>query len=447
MSTTVAAVHDTPSELARLWSLGWPVALGGVGMLAMSAVDTAMVGSLGTAALAALQASSMWIHALGVLGRGVVMGVDPIVTQAHGRGDAGAIGGALRAAMATALLVSVPIIAAYWVAEPVLSVLGQPTEILPDVARYCRAVGWGVPAMMLFWAIRQVLQGEGTMRPATVAIVVANGLNVVLNACLVHGWLGAPALGVVGAGYATAGSSWCMVVVLAWLTRRDLARMLGPTVSESLASGVLAVLRPGVPIAVQLGVEVWGFIAAGVIIGWLGTQALAGHAVAMLVASLAFMVPLGISSGATTRVGNLLGAGLPWRRSGWLAMAMGALITVLAGAVMFFLPEHLSRLFTDDVDAIAVAAVLLPIAGTFQVVDGLQVTAHGVLRGVGDVKWPMLFNLVAHWGVGLPLGYLMGIHLGWGPQGVWYGLVAALGLVSVMLLVRLLWHTDPQAAE
>lgn len=436
-SPTVQPVGSNAAELAKLWSLGWPVVVGGVGMLAMSAVDTAMVGPLGPAALAALSAATMWIHGLGILGRGAMMGVDPIVTQAWGRGDRAEIASATRSVIVAALLLSVPMALAYQVAAPGLAVLGQPAEVLPDVAAYARAVSFGVPGWMLFWALRQVLQGMERMRPATIAVLVANGLNVVLNACLVHGWLGAPALGVQGAGFATAGSSWCMALVLAWLGRHELLALLRHPHTVGLWTGVAKLLRLGGPIALQLGVEVWGFIGAGMLVGWMGTTALAGHAVALLIASVAFMVPLGISSGATTRVGNLLGAKMRWRRSAWLAVLLGVTACALNAAILALAPGPLARLFSPDPPVIAVVMGLLPVAATFQLFDGTQVTAHGVLRGLGDVRVPMAFNVVAFWLFALPLAYVLGHTFALGPVGVWWGLVAGLGAVSVMLLLRM----------
>jgi putative MATE family efflux protein len=324
ISSPIRAPGDNAEEVRTLWRLGWPVALGGVGMLGMGAVDTAMVGPLGEQALAALSASNMWVHGLAVFGRGIMMGVDPIVSQAHGRGDSQRIAGAARAVLLLAVLIAIPLWGGYQLAASGLQALGQPAEILPDVALYCRAVALGVPGFMVFWAVRQLMQGVEVMRPATIAIIVANVLNVFLNACFVHGWLGAPALGVVGAGYATAGSSWCMAFMLVWLCRADLLRLLKQPSQHGIVHHARDIVLMGSPVAVQLGIEIWGFVAAGVMIGWMGTTALAGHAIALLVASISFMVPLGIGSGATTRVGNLLGAGFPWQRSGWLAIALAS---------------------------------------------------------------------------------------------------------------------------
>ncbi len=428
---------DNAAEVRTLWRLGWPVALGGVGMLGMGAVDTAMVGPLGEQALAALSASNMWVHGLAVFGRGIMMGVDPIVSQAYGRGDSERIAGAARAVLLLAVLIAIPLWGGYQLAAPGLQALGQPAEILPDVALYCRAVALGVPGFMVFWAVRQLMQGIEVMRPATIAIIVANVLNVLLNACLVHGWLGARALGVVGAGYATAGSSWCMAFVLVWLCRAELVRLLGLPSRQGIVRNARDIVSMGVPVAVQLGVEIWGFVAAGVMIGWMGTTALAGHAIAMLVASISFMIPLGIGSGATTRVGNLIGAGLSWQRSGWLAIALGGSISIVAAVVFTTIPGPIARLFTPHAGVVSVVVILLPIAGTFQVVDGLQVTAHGVLRGAGDVRMPMVFNVVAHWCIGLPTAAVLAFGLDWGVAGVWWGLVAGLSTVGLLLLFRL----------
>jgi MATE family multidrug resistance protein len=432
----VPAPGSPRRELSLLWSLGWPVSLGGLAMLAMGVVDVAMVGALGEGAVATLAAANLWIHGLGILGRGVLMGLDPIVTQAFGRGDRADAGAALRVGLVAAVLVGVVLALGHGLTAAGLGLLGQPAHLLPGAQSYSVAVALGVPGWMAFWALRQFLQGLGRMRPATVAIVAANALNVVVNGALVLGWFGVTPIGAVGAGYATAASSWCLLLILVALEHRALRAYLAVARRGTLGDDLRRLFGFGVPIAVQLGLEVWAFIGAGLLIGWMGERQLAAHQVAILLASVAFMVPLGISGAATTRVGNLIGAGHPWQRSGWVAIGLGVAVMTLTGALFLLLPEPLAALFLPPGPARELAARLLPIAGAFQLFDGLQVTCFGVLRGVGDVRVPTAFNVLAYWAMALPLAWWWGWAGGHGAEGVWWAIVAGLGTIGTLLVLR-----------
>ena len=191
------------------------------------------------------------------------------------------------------------------------------------------------------------------------------------------------------------------------------------------------------PISLQVCLEVWAFNVTVLIVGWLGTQAMAAHMVALNLAAAAFMVPLGISAAATTRVGNLLGAEQPWGPAAWLSVGLGAGVMCLSGAVFFFFPEGLVRLYTDDPKVVALAATLLPVAAFFQVADGVQAVAGGVLRGLADVRVPAAILLVSYWVIGLPLGAWWAVDKEMGPHGVWWGLVLALALTALAFCVRL----------
>jgi MATE family multidrug resistance protein len=426
-------------ELARLWSLGWPVSLGGIGMLAMGLVDIAVVGMIpGEDALAALAVGNLWVHGTGVVARGVLMGLDPVVSQAFGARDDAAAARALRAGLVTSGIVSVGLIAAYLLAGPGLRLLGQPDDVLPIASEYAASVAIGVPASLAYWAVRQFLQGLGVMKPASWAILWANLLNLLLDPWLVFGGLGVPALGPVGAGYATAASQWFMLGLLLWLSRRELAPWWrGADGVPTPEVGRLMWLGGG--IATQMALEVWAFNAAGVLMGWFGKTELAAHQVALALAASAFMIPLGLSAGAATRVGNLIGAGHDWRRTGWLAIGLGG-TSMIATATLFGLaPELVARWFSGEPEVVALAASLLPLAGAFALFDGVQVMCFGVLRGAGDVHVPTVFNLVVWWFVALPLAVTRTLAPDGAPIDVWRSLVLGLILVSILLVTRVWW--------
>ncbi len=423
-------------EITRLASLGWPVSLGSLGMVTMYAVDTAMVGHLGKAELSAVALGNLWLGAVAIVGRSVIHGLDPLVAQAFGAQDREAAGDALVRGLQVALLVSIPVLLVLQLAAPGLRLLGQPEALLPDAQTYIRTVSFGIAPMMVFWAMRQWLQGLGLMKPATWVALVANLINVALNVVCIYGVGGVGGWGIWGAGWATTGSQVFLALGLAWLVRHELAAWWPTTPRWGDVRALATVLGLGVPIALQVGLEMWAFNGAAIMMGWLGSTEIAAHAVALNLASVAFMVPLGFSAAAATRVGNLIGAGHRWQPSGWVAIAMGCAVMFVSGVLFLAFPRLLARIYSTDAEVIALAAALLPFAAVFGFFDGLQVTAFGVLRGAGDVRVPSLVNVVGYWVIGLPVGWWLASRQGMGPYGIWAGLVLSLGIVATLLLWR-----------
>lgn len=402
-------------------------------MMGMGVVDNLLVGHLGEHALATMTLATMWFFGGSVV---VVMGalraLDPLVSQAHGAGDDAAIGDALAQGFWFGLLLMGPLMALQLLAGPGLRLLGQPPELIPDAAVYCRILMLGVPGMLGFSTLRQILQALGVVRPPMVTLIVANVLNLGLGYTLVYP-LG---LGAIGCAISTAVCQWFQLGLLAYLSKDELL----PRLPRPMPNFSWARLRPILvlagPLAVQMGMEVWAFSAAGIMIGWIGSAELAGHAVVMNLASLSFMLPLGISAAAATRVGNRVGAGEPWLGAAVAALCLGAGVMTLSAAAFSLLPEFIARLYTSDASVIAVVVSILPIAATFQLFDGIQVVSFGVLRGAGDVRVPSMANLIGYWVVGLPLGGALAFWFDLGVRGVWIGLAIALICVALLLLTR-----------
>lgn len=258
---------------------------------------------------------------------------------------------------------------------------------------------------------------------------------------LIYGKLGAPALGVAGAAWATTLVRLLLLVVLlvmAWPVLRE----AWPERRGLFAPNEIArVAWVALPVGAQLATEVWAFTAVSFMSGWLGTTAVAAHTAALSLASLTFMVPLGLSAAASTRVGNLVGAGLPWPRAAWTAVGLAAVVMSTSAATFLAAPRLLGRIYLPPGDALELMAAILPYAALFQLADGTQVSCFGVLRGLGDTRQPMLANLVGYWLIGLPFGVWLGFYRGWGLAGVWLGLAVGLILVAALLLGRLSWHT------
>jgi MATE family multidrug resistance protein len=276
----------------------------------------------------------------------------------------------------------------------------------------------------LYTALRQYLQGRTLMAPATWVIWIGNAINVVLNWALIFGHLGLPALGLVGAGIASSFTTSFLAMGLAlwiWAFRLHQGAWRAWDRRSFELSGVLQVARLGLPVGAQLSLEASAFTIATLMAGWISTEAVASHHVVLTLAALSFMVPLGVSQGAATRVGNLIGAGdvEGMQRAAGAAICLGAGVMVFSALSFTLLRHQLSFLFTDDVAVVALAAQIFPIAGAFQLFDGTQVVAGGVLRGMGRPDAAAWINLVGYYGVALPVAYFFAFECGLGLRGVW----------------------------
>lgn len=430
----------TPArEVGRLLTLAWPVILGQIGLVGMGLVDLISVRALGPEATAAVGIGNTLSFAVLGLTIGAASGLDPLVSQAYGAGDPRAAGAAaLRGAIVLAIL-CVPITLVLLGSEPVFVALGQAPEVIPLAAEYCRIQALSVVPFAGFSLVRQWLQGGGVMRPAMWVVLVANVLHALADVVLVLGWGPFPALGVPGVAWATALSRWFMFGALVALGRPALARSW-PVAPILNLRAIAIVAGVAVPVALQIGLEMWAFNAMSFFAGQLGAPAAAAHTAALSAASLSFMLPLGLSAAAATRVGNLVGAGLEWRRPAVLSLGLGLLFMTLPASLFYFAPRWVGAVYNTDPSVIAIAATILPLAAAFQWFDGTQVVSFGVLRGLGDVRIPALFNVIAYYCIGIPIGWALAFHFGLGLVGLWYGLVAGLAVVASLLVIRIVIH-------
>jgi MATE family multidrug resistance protein len=427
-------------EISILVRLAVPVVGTQVGVMLMGVVDTLMLAAVGAQALAAAALGNTWIWGTLIVADGIVRGIDPIVSQAHGAREGGRAGLALQRGVVLALLVSVPLALLWLFTEEFLIATGQDPELAALAHRYVQVQIPSIPCHTLYMALRCYLQGRGIMTPALWVMLLANLGNVFANWVLIFGHLGAPALGVVGAGIATSLNRLLGAGALAALTigLRLHEGAWQPWSRQALSpAGLRRILGLGLPVGIQVGLEVWAFSIATLMAGNLGVYELAGHQIVLNMASLTFMVPLGIAIGASTRVGNLIGAGELHlvQRAAWSALALGAGSMACFGTLMIALREQLPRLYTDDVQVIAVCAFLLPIAAAFQVFDGTQVVGCGVLRGMGRTRAPALVTLFGYYAVALPFAWWLAFERELGLAGIWWGLCLGLVLVASALLV------------
>jgi MATE family multidrug resistance protein len=398
-----------------------------------------MVGHLSPAALAAGALGNLYFFIAGIFGQGTLMALDPVISQAVGARDAEAISRALQRGLVMALALTVFTCATFVPVEWVLRVLDQPPEVIPDAASYVRIAIPGVFPFYAFVVFRQSLQAMHRVAPVLWTVLLANLLNAGLNWVFIYGHLGSPALGVAGSSIATSVSRWAMALAVLSISGRQVWHHLTPWRPETLAIEPLRrMLRLGLPIGVQYLLEYGAFAAAALLMGVLGTTQMAAHQIAINLASFTFMVPLGVSTATAVLVGHAIGAGDEdqARRSAVAGIFIGASFMCASAFVFLVFPGALARSYTGDADVIMLTVMLIPIAGVFQVFDGIQAVAAGVLRGVGDTHAPAVINVVGFWFIGLPVSWVLAFRLGGGAVGMWWGIVVGLAAVALILLGR-----------
>ncbi len=423
--------------------LAGPVVAAELGWMTMGLVDLALVGRLGPAELGGVSIGNSIFIAVVIFGIGMLLGLDYLVAHAHGAGRPEEVNRSLLTGVYMALILSAVLMTLLVVSLPYLGLMGIEEEVMVHARQFLLLITLSMPPLLLFVALRRYLQAVGSVKPIMFALLSANLLNAAAGYVLVFGKWGFPAMGVAGAGWATGISRFYLlfVAVVAILVReKKQGTGLWSTPPALDMARLNRLTQLGLPVAIQITLEVGVFAAATILAGRIGTLPLAAHQVALSIASFTFMVPLGISSAAAVRVAQALGGGNLGQaaRSGWTALATSAAFMTASGLVLATFPEVFIAAFTDDPEVIRVGTVLLRVAALFQLFDGLQVTASGVLRGIGETRLPMLVNLVGHWAIGLPVGIGLAFHFGLGIAGLWSGL--CLGLIVVGLVLLLVWR-------
>jgi MATE family multidrug resistance protein len=426
-------------------SLAAPLILAELGWMTMGIVDTMMVGRLPDGALAISGASigSVMFVAVAFFGAGLFLGLDALVSQAFGAGDLDDCHRSLANAVHLAAALTPLLIAVTWISTPLMEVVGVQPAVIAIAVPYLQAMLWSTFPLLLYFALRRYLQAMNLVRPVTFALVSANLINAIANWALIYGNLGAPALGVEGAGWATCFSrAYLALALLGYVLYHEQRYQMGLARAAWLPdlARIKRILALGFPAAGQMLAEIGVFALATAIIGRLDKASLASHQIALNVVSYTYMVPLGVSSATAVRVGQALGrrdAGGA-ARAGWTGLAIGAGFMGACALLLWTLPYQVIRLFTPDATVLAAGAALLVVGAVFQIFDGLQVVATGALRGAGDTQTPMLTSVIAYWVIGLPLGTLLCFRWHWGATGIWMGL--SLGLILMGCVLLLVWR-------
>ena len=433
------------SEIRATIAVAGPLAAANLAQMAMGFTNTVIVGSLGSAALAAAGLGASLYFTIAMVCSGILTAVAPLAAHAIGAREDRRAGRVAGAGLVLAALLTVPVVAALLLANRLLVRLGYEPALAAEIGRFLGAIAWAAPGFLGFAVLRSFLVAASHSRTVMIALILCIPMNAGLNWILVFGHLGAPALGIAGSGCSTAVIQWLMFSGLALyaLAAPSLARYrLRPSLRSR--DEIKRILRLGLPIGGILGLEIGVFSATGILMGLLGADALGAHQLVMNCISVIFMVPLGIAQAATVRVAVALGSGSPTaaRRAGFVALALGVAYMAIMAVVLVAVPHTIAGIYVD-IDApanrglVGIALYLLAIAALFQIFDGVQAIAAGALRGYRDTTVPLLLAVIGYWGIGFAGGWLLAFPAGYGPIGLWSGLAVGLAAVAVMLTVRL----------
>jgi MATE family, multidrug efflux pump len=422
--------------------LAGPVVLAEIGWMSMGLVDTLMVGRLGPAAIGATGMGSGVFTAIVIFGMGLMLGLDALVSRSAGAGRLDECVHWLHQGVVLALCVAPFVMLVTWGAFATIDAWGLNEQIRALAGPYLQVIALSAPPLLLYAAFRRYLQGIHVVRPIMFALLSANLVNAGANAILIYGRLGAPALGVTGSAWATCIARVYMAAFLYVAIRREHRRQGAARPHVPFAFDPVRLRRLlalGAPAASQITLEVGVFALATALAAKLDPVSSASHQIALNIVSVVFMVPLGLASAGAVRVGHAVGARdiHRARRAGWTALVLGGVVMTALGLVLFLFPVPMLGVFTTDARVVRIGTTLLAIAAAFQLFDGTQAVATGVLRGLGDTRTPMVMNVIGHWVLGLPVGYALCFSFGWGVAGLWIGL--SIGLVFCAIVLMLAW--------
>ena len=428
-------------EMRATVRLALPLICAQLAAIGSNVIDTVLAGHVSAHVLGAVAVgANIWSLAI-VSGIGMMMAVPPSVAQLDGAGRRHEVGAVFRQALWLALGMGLMLWFAVRHAAPLIDLIGVTPRLRDDVQRFLLAISWGAPALTCYFALRGLSEGLSLTRPSMYFSLGGLVLLVPLGYVLMFGKLGIPPQGAHGCGVATAIVLWLELAAFAiYIVCRRNYRGLGlfdhfewPDLRR-----IGTLVHIGLPMAVTLLAEAGLFVATALIIASLGEDVIASHQVALNIASLFFMIPLGLAMAITVRVGNAVGRSdeRGVRYAGFCGIGLTLVTQMLSAGLMLSLPHYIAALYTRDPKVIALAVQLIMLAGFFQFSDGIQVAANGALRGLKDTRVPMVITLFAYWVIGMPVGWWLAFHQGLGARGMWMGLIAGLSVAAVMLFIR-----------
>ena len=442
MNTTIS------SNLKKTLLLALPVCFGQLGHVMVGVVDSIMVGhyggdgsSLGALSLAACSLANSLFSVVLVFGIGLAYGVTPLIANADGTKDKNKITAFFRNSIIIGGFSGFMLFVFISLSSSLLRFMDQPKEVVELAIPYFNILGFSLIPLMLFLSLKQFAEGLSFTKQAMFISLIANIINVGLNYLFIFGKFGFKEMGLNGAGWATFLSRVIMFVIMfVYIVKSKHFKDYLDGLKLKLASFkiIREILDISIPIAFQFLFEVGAFAFAAIMMGWLGTNQLAAHQIAISIASITYMMASGISAAATVRVGNALGRknNMELRNSAFAAFILGLAFMFLCALLFIAFHDYLPFLFNDNIEVVKLASSLIVIAAFFQVSDGVQVIGLGALRGISDVKLPTLITVLAYWVVGLPIAYFLAFILDFGAVGIWYGLLIGLSLAAALMFYR-----------
>ena len=433
------------AEASATLAVAAPLAAANLAQTAMGFTNTVMVGSLGSAALAAAGLGTSLYFTIAMVCSGVLTAVAPLAAHAIGAHDNRRAGRIARQGLVLAAMMAFPVVAGLKLADRLLAMLGYNPALATEIGRFLSVIALAAPGFLGFAVLRSFLVAASHGSAVMAVLILCVPMNAALNWALIFGHWGAPALGIAGSGCSTAIIQWLMFLSLGIYAR------LMPSLAHYRSGGsgpgldeIGRILRLGLPIGGILGLEIGVFATTGIMMGLLGPDALGAHQLVMNCISVIFMIPLGIAQAATVRVAVGLGCGAPAaaRRAAFIAILLGVAYMAVMAVVLLAVPRTIAGIYVN-IDApansglVAIALKLFGVAALFQIVDGVQAIAAGALRGYRDTKMPLLLAAIGYWGIGFAGGWLLAFPAGYGPIGLWSGLAVGLAAVALMLTLRL----------
>ncbi len=428
-------------HLKSIIKLALPVSIGQLGHIMLGVVDSFMVGRLGAEPLAAAALANGLFFLIMVFGIGMSHAITVLVAIAYGENKKEECGIIVRQGLIVNLFFGIILTVLTYLAAELVYFLDQEPVVSKLTESYLAILSLSIIPFMLFQTYRQFVEGLSDTKTPMYIALFANIVNIIGNWILIFGNLGLPALGLDGAGFATLTTrSFMGIAMMLFVVKSLKYKEYDPTLKfKSLNwEKINELVKIGFPSGLTYTLEVSAFAFAAVMIGWLGSSALAAHQIAINLASISYMVVLGISAAATIRVGNANGSGnlIDVKYAGYSSILLGLLFMSITGTIFILFNKFLPSLYIDDKEVIEMASSLLIVAALFQLSDGVQAVGLGVLKGITDVKIPMLITLVAYWILALPLGYFLGFTLELNIQGVWFGLLIGLTVAATLFVFR-----------
>lgn len=423
------------------FQLAYPVVISQLGHTLVALSDSIIIGHTGKVPLAAVSLGNSMFTVFMVTGIGMSYGLTPLIAQENGRGNRSSCGNLLAHSLVINIITGIVLFGAILLVGHNLERMKQPADVAAEAKIFLQYLAFSFLPLMVFLTFKQFAEGLGFTRQAMNISIVGNVLNILLGITLVYGLFGIPRMGIAGVGIATFTDRLLMGIAMAWYVMKS-PRFKEYLQTFNLRSIKAATMRKiaglGTPVALQYIFEVSAFSGAALMVGWIGATELAAHQIAISLAAMTYMMASGISAAAGIRSGNNLGR-RNFTELRLSAIASYHMVLVMMGftAIIFMVGSRLlPAMYINDPAVISVASGLLLIAAFFQLFDGTQVVGLGVLRGLGDVKVPTVITMLAYWGLGLPVGYLLGFYFNFGVQGIWWGLLLGLLGASVLLFFR-----------